>query len=134
MNEGDVVKMLSERGFLQFPVTSSYTMDGELTDEEEISEGSEEKHPFYETYFRTDSGEIWSIVLIRDAVIAIPLTYLVESGAKIPVFLSEKETVMSYDSISDQFYETIPLESEATVIRVERIDANTLNSWKPGND
>lgn len=63
---------------------------------------------------------------------AYPVSYNMQSSSNVQVMISEKDTVMSYDSRTGKFYETIPKESELIVKKVGRIDAETIENLMDG--
>jgi len=135
VNDSDVVQTekelcenLSTRGFVDYPVTTEYSMDGVYFDATNISEASSEKHPIYQTYYVTANGEVWTIFIINGSVMANPVSYNMQSGVGVQVIISESETVTSYDSTKNKFYETIPDKSALFVRVVEEINAETLES------
>lgn len=132
LSEADVYNLLSERGFVDYPIVTEYLMDGEYNKTENISQSSSTKHPMYQTTYISSSGEMWTIILINDAIMANPVTYNMQSRRKVQVVLSEKDSVISYDSAKNKFYETIPNESELIVKKIEKIDVETLEKMNVG--
>ncbi len=128
MTEAEVIELLKERGFTDNPITTEYTADGEMIDKKEVGE-SDETHPYYQTIFLSETGEYWTIIVMKGSVIANPVGYNMESNAHgAQLILSESEVITSYDSVTNSFYESIPNESELIVKTVDHIDAETLNS------
>lgn len=130
MTEATASNNLTERGFNAYPITYEYDMSGKLVsgqEEMEITPGSEEKHPTYQTAFHADNGETWMIYVINGVVMANPLSYNFSGNKSVATLVSESEWLTSYDSHSNSFYETVPKESEVRVIVVPKIDAETLN-------
>ena len=125
-SEEQVHTSLTESGFVDFPITSEFAMNGEFFESYEISDSSEVKHPIYETFYVTESDDIWTIMVVNDSITALPVSYNMESNRNVEVIVSEKETIFGYDNVSNQFYEIIPNESEFMVIVVDKIDAATL--------
>lgn len=70
--------------------------------------------------------------MINGSVVANPVSFNIQSELSVQVIISEKDTVTSYDSTTNKFFETIPDESVLLVITVDRIDAETLNSLTIG--
>lgn len=125
--EAETCTMLESRNFVDYSVITEYSMDGSYSDAANISGNSSEKHPIYQTYYVTDNDELWTIFLINGVVMANPVSYNLQSELETQVIISEKDTVTSYDSATNTFYETIPDQSALIVITVERIDAETLD-------
>lgn len=123
---------LENRGFTNYALTSTYSMDGTYHDPVIITPDSKEKHPIYETIHQTESGELWSILVINGKFMANPLSYNLQSGRSVQIILSESETVTSYDGTTSTFYETIPDSGTMIIITVDRIDAQTLEEYTTG--
>ena len=126
ITEEDTYNALYDRGFQKYPITSEYSMDGEYSDASEITSSSSEKHPIYQTYYVSTSGDIWTIFVINGQVIANPVSYNLQSDSVIQVLISEDKMITSYDSVSNSFYQTIPQETELNVKVVDKIDVETL--------
>lgn len=127
-SESEVTETLRERGFTDIPITTEYTSDGAMIEAKEVGE-SGEMHPYYQTYYVSDTGEVWTIQVMSGSVIANPVRYNMESNPHgVQLILSESEVITCYDSVTNSFYETIPKESELIVKVVDHIDAATLNS------
>ncbi len=124
--ESEITENLLERGFGDYPITSDYSMDGEYFEATEISGMSSDKHPTYRTFFISEAEDYWTIFVVDGFVVAIPVSYNLQSELDVQVVLSESATVMSYDSVTNKFFETIPNESELIVKTVDRINAETL--------
>ena len=117
---------MDSRGFSGYPVTAEYSISGEYRPETEISAGSETRHPMYSTFYTAANGDIWSISEVNGQVCAFPVTYNMNSGETVQVIVSETESLMSYDSGTNRFYETVPSPETLRVVVVSRIDAETL--------
>ncbi|MBR4727942.1 MAG: hypothetical protein IK080_08655 [Clostridia bacterium] len=130
--EADAVRNLTGRGFSQFPVTSDFSIDGEYREPEEVSDGSTQLHPIYETNYITRNGDVWVIYEINGQCLANPVSYNMGSGNSAQLIFSERDTVMSYDASGNRFYETLPDESALIIRVIDRIDAETLESLTKG--
>lgn len=130
--EEEVITILRERGFDQYPVESEYLLDGEYYDSESVSEDSDEKHPIYETYYVNEKEEIWIITVINGEIMANPVSYNLQSEKEVETVISETETIMSYDSTTNKFYETIPDTSVLEVIVIDNINADILDTLTIG--
>lgn len=126
LTEKQVIDILEERGFIDYPITYEYSIDGEYDDTTEVSENSTDKHPMYMTYYMSEVGEVWTIFVINGTIIANPASFNLESNLEAQLLISESEELTSYDSETNKFYVTIPKESVAIVKIVEKIDAKTL--------
>lgn len=130
--EAEIYALLADRGFGDYPITTEYAMDGVYYGAAEISTSSSAKHPMYQTYYVTANSEVWTILVINDTIIANPVSYNMQSSSGIQVVFSETNTITSYDSTTNKFYETIPKESVMIVKTVGRIDAQTLEQLTMG--
>lgn len=128
LTEEEAIRTLAERGFKDFPITTEYTMDGTYNDASEISGSSSIKHPIYTMYYVTQNNELWNIMIINSDVMAIPVSYNIQSSLGVQVVISESEEVTSYDSTTNKFYKNIPNESAMIVKIVEIIDAESLEN------
>lgn len=128
LTESEAVASLEERGFWDMPITSEYNIEGVYHDEEEISADSDAKHPMYNTYYVSRNDEVWVISVIDGNVMAVPVSYNLQSMRGVQLVIAESETVTSYDSVTNQFYKNIPNEAILLVKVVDRIDAETLNA------
>ena len=129
-NERSVSKMMTQRGFEDLPLEPMYSMDGAYTDNAEIAADGTEKHPVYSAVYTAESGDLWCIYIIGDKVMADPVfyNYYTDPAPEVPVMLSESKTVTSYDSVTNQFYETVPDPAVMDVRVVKKIDAETLET------
>lgn len=130
--ESEAIAAFKERGFENYPVTAYYDMSGEFDDSIELSESSTVKHPMYEVTFRTESGNIWTVYDINGSFFAYPASYNYASENEAKVIVSESERTISYDGVTNRFYETIPNSSVMIVKAVDRINAETLEAFDNG--
>ena len=127
LTEKQVTEDLTNRGFDTFPITSDYSMDGDFYSDTEINSSSSEKHPLFTTYYVSSAGEYWTIYEVNGSIIAYPVSYNLQSQRGVQLVVSESEVITSYDSESNQFYETIPNQNSLIVITVDRIDVESLD-------
>lgn len=128
-NESAVLEILKNRGFSDCDVTTQYSIDGEYYQSKKISSDSTEKHPMYDIYYTSASGDIWIINIVRDRIFASPASYnLNNPNLKVQIVISEFDSVISYDSYTNMYYETIPNETELLVIKEDKIDRTLLDS------
>ena len=125
-SESDVISYLEDRDLLQFEVTTSYSIDSRYTGETNASKSSSEKHPVYETIYVTENGDVWSIMIINGTVMATPNTYNMEHANNAPIMFSETGFIMSYDCITNCFFEIEPDPAVIRVIKLDRIDAENI--------
>ena len=129
LTEADAVRFLTERGFNSFAITAGYGLDGSYVGDKEIDASSSEDHPSYEATYVTPDENIWMLHLCGSQLTAVPLTFNNESQSakKAPFILSEKESITSYYSATNTFYEIIPDGSRHAVKTVPKIDAETID-------
>ncbi len=120
--EAQVMQSLADRGFSS-EITYNYNMSGEYSDDA-VASGTEDKHPVYNTVYITEDNFVWMIFDINGVVMAYPMSYNLENETA--VVFSETDTLMSYDSATNKFFETKP--NDITVIKVDVINAQTLES------
>ena len=128
LTEAEAVSFLRDRGFAQYPVTHTYSMNGNYYGETVASGNSSERHPMYQTYYSSTSGVLWTIYLINGEVFADPVSVNLEYGLNPPVLVSESSTLTSYDNSTNTFYTTVPHETEVRVRVVGRIDAAAVDN------
>ena len=68
LTEAEVIGLLEERGFKDYPITTEYSMDGKYHDEAVVSNSSDIKHPIYETYYVSSRNDYWIISVIEDDI------------------------------------------------------------------
>lgn len=128
MTEKEVFNCITDRGFSELTITTDYLMNGNHIDEPiEIDGNSSEKHPAYMGQYISISGEYWSILIYNGTIMAYPLSYNLQEGIEVAAAISESDTIMSYDNMTNTFYETIPNDAVLKVIKVDKIDAQTLD-------
>lgn len=124
--EKEAYENLSARGFTTFSIMAEYDMEGVSNAGYVISPDSEEKHPMYQTYYVTALGDTWMILEINGEIMANPLSY--NQYAQKILVLSETDTITSYDNALNKFYVNTPKEGVTLVKKIDRIDADTLES------
>ncbi len=125
-DESEAKTLLTERGFDQFDITTDYSIGGEFLDEQTIGDTGN-RHPIYETYYRSESDMLWTIDVVDGALFAYPASYNLDSGANVLAIVSEKDSIIGYDSETNQFFEYVPKDTTAVVIKTNKIDAEHLN-------
>lgn len=128
LTEAESIHVLEERGFTGDPVTAEYTMDGVYSDAAAVSDTSADRHPAYQTAYTAGNGALWMIMIIDGDIMANPVSYNMQSSLDVQVVVAESDMITSYDSATNQFFKTIPDESEMIVRKVEKIDAETLET------
>ena len=125
--EAEAYSNLKDRGFSQTAITADYSIKGKYIGDTEITTDSKVKHPVYQTYFVSSDESVWTIIETNGHIVAVPVSR--NSGSGVDIIVSESESIFSYDSASNSFYEIIPNESSGTVVvTVPHIDSQTLDS------
>ena len=124
--EAEAFDNFVERGFEGYQVTYEYAIDGTYLGTKEISRYSSSKHPIYQAYYTTTTGDIWMILEINGSYFATPISYNFSNEKSVSVMISETDTITSYDSTTNKFYVNIPNESQTIIKTVETINAETL--------
>jgi len=137
LTEAQAKSVLEDLGFGQkrdgtgnlvgYPVTYAYSIKGDYTDETEVSAGSANRHPTYQTFYVSENREGWVIDVINGEIFANPVSFNLESDTNVMFLVSTTETLTSYDDATNKFYVTIPNDSEIFVKTVDSIDAETLD-------
>ncbi len=125
-SEEEVYEFLDEKGLAMNPIITNYSMEGAYFSDMEISSYSSTLHPMYTTEYLNEEGEYWTISIVNGQIMAHPFSYNIQSDREAPVVIAEKDSLMSYDSTLNKFYETVPYESEMIIIEVDEINADTL--------
>ena len=126
-SEQEVSKIFSERGFSDTLITAEYTMNGDFKEKTEIDDSAQTKHPMYQTSFHSSGDIYWVITVVDSTITANPVSYNLENYDKAELIVAETESITSYDSGTNKFYEVIPKESTAIIKIVDRIDRDTLD-------
>ncbi len=130
--EKETCSIFEKRNFVEYTITTEYSMEGVYSSAIDISSDSDKKHPIYQTYYYSENEELWTIYLINGKIMANPVSYNIQSDLNVQVIISEDNTVTSYDSTTNKFYETIPSQSALIVITVDKINAETLDKLTIG--
>lgn len=128
----DVYAEFTERGFTEYSISSEYSINGDCTDTMDITADSKEKHPVYFTLYCSSADELWTITSINGQITANPISYNFQSESDVSVLVADGNTLMSYDSATNRFYETIPSESAVKLIIVDKVNAATLDNLTIG--
>ncbi len=132
LTENEVCKLFEKRGFTDIIITSNCTSDGEYYENEEISASSSEKHPIYVAYYVSSDDELWVINIVGDRLTANPFYYNMDSNEETQTLISETESILSYDNITNRYFETIPRDDALIVKVVDIIDCETLENLYDG--
>ena len=131
--EMQVLEDFVARGFTGVEVTSEYDANGNLMDYVAIATSTSAiRHPIYQAMYKAASGDVWVLTEIGGVLMATPLSYNATQTSGVPVVISERNSIMSFDSQTKTFYENIPHDTVLKVITVERIDAETLANLTVG--
>jgi len=127
--EKDAAANLTSRGFTQMEITAEYTMNGDYYTEAEVSKDGKTKHPAYNTYYITSQNQAWYITEINGRVFAAPSFYNASNSDGVYVIVSETDSMISYDSETNSFYELVPFNTSGIrIITVDRIDSDALEA------
>ena len=128
--EKQAAENLASRGFTQAEISSEYSINGDYYTEKEVSKNSKTKHPAYDTYYVTSQNMVWYITEINGRVFAVPSSYNATGRNERFIIVSESDSMISYDSKTNNFYELVPFDdSEILLITVDRIDSDTLENF-----
>ncbi len=127
LTESEVSMVLEERGFLYYPITYKYTIDGDYTGKTEIQSDSNEKHPVYQTFYMSDSGDVWTIYVVNGSVIAYPVSINISSDLDAQILYADSNQLISYAEEGNKFYVTVPFEETIILKEIDIIDATELN-------
>ena len=117
LTEAEVIGLLEERGFKDYPITTEYSMDGKYHDEAVVSNSSDIKHPIYETYYVSSRNDYWIISVIEDDIFANPVSFNMQSSSEERTIVSESDMITSYDSSTNQFYKTIKIFQNISILK-----------------
>ena len=141
LTETQVISALADRGFGRridadgnltgYPVTYGYSPGGDYVDETEVSAGSADRHPMYQTFYVSGDKEGnqigWVIDVINGEVFARPVSFLLETTCDREILLTEDREGKFTGYYDGKFYITIPYETAVTAVTVDKIDAETLD-------
>ncbi len=133
LSEKEVMEEFRNRGFSELELYTLYDIDGTYHAYGGIDSKSDEKHPYYQANYVTENGEYWTILVIDNCIYALPVSYNLTSSLDISVIVSEEDTVLGYDSVTNKFYRTAPDEGIKKIVVVDRIDANTIDKIDLGS-
>ena len=128
MTEEEVIQFFEDRNFTNLEITASYNMDGTFH-EKAVDAGSSEKHPTYMAAYLTEDGNQWMLYIHNGQITANPLYFYWEDSdenGSTEIILSETDSIMSYYSPSNTFYQIKPDGTNTKVKVVDRIDSTTL--------
>lgn len=132
LSESEVCSKFNERGFSEYDIVYNYNMDGEYCESGSASSYSSTRHPMYETYFVSSQHVIWIISDINNCITAYPVSINADRENGVEVIVAESDTITSYDSASNTYYETNPDNSILQVIKIDKINKDTLENIKIG--
>lgn len=128
LTEAEVISFLEERGFTDFPITYLFSIDGEELEETEVSSEATAKHPMYQTFYRSENDELWSLYVINGEIYAYSVSFNLISDLSAELLVSETEEITTYVAETNCFYVTLPYATEALVLPVDTISAEVLDS------
>lgn len=138
LTEAQVVEELKTRGFglgidadgnpIGYPITYEYSIDGQYTEETEVSDNSIVKHPMYQTLYMSQAGDVgWVIYVINGKIFASPASFNLETDTEKELLVTEDEAGKFTSYCDGKFYVTISNGSTVYTKTVTRIDAETLD-------
>lgn len=116
VSEEEAYNLFQSYGFAECIIVSEYTETGEYSGPNEIIPFSSNKHPVYRSDYVDEQGNIFEIYLIDGLLMTNPVSFNAKTEENIDVVVSSSKTLMSYDSETKTFYETMPKNS---IIRVQ---------------
>lgn len=125
--EKQVIEILEARGFGDYPITYEYDMGGAYEGEKTITGDEDAKRPMYQTIYLSKNDEIWTIFVINGVIFANPVSFNLESTLQTQLLVSESDKLVSYSHKTNNYYVTIPKETAAIVMAVDKIDADSLD-------
>ncbi len=128
LTESEAIEFLAGKGFVDFPVMYEYSIDGTYNEETDADSDSDTKHPAYQTYYISANDELWTIHIIDGEIYANPVSFNVVSDLGVLLLVSASEILCSYDYETNKFYLSEPIDSELKMIKVDGIDAETLDN------
>ncbi len=127
-SESDVFKFLADRGFANCEIMTSFSIDGEYSDEAEISHYSTELHPIYTAMYTSASGDVWMLSVTNGLITAEPSLYNLQHLDKAPLCFAETDYIFSYDNASNTFFKVVPNGNAINVKKIAKIDAAALDA------
>ncbi|MBE6719825.1 MAG: zinc ribbon domain-containing protein [Ruminococcaceae bacterium] len=128
----EAYKDLTGRGFKQSDITALYTADGK-TSGSAVSASDSKKYPMYQTYYRSANNDIWLIISVNGRVMAYPMSYNFEENDEgVAIYVSEKDTMTSFDNVTATFYETVPNDNVVKLIKIKKITSKALDETDIG--
>ncbi len=128
-DEDDTLSLMEDRGFADWPILTEYDMYGDYSSAVEISGGYEE-HPVYRMVYIDGSDRQWVVFIVNGSVYAMLLDYTAENPDKPLLYVAETDSLTGYDSRSNTFYEYVPNADLATVVKLDKITAEALDSFE----
>ena len=126
LSESQVLQEFSDRGFKSIQLSAVYDSSGQYYENTHAVGDSTERHPLYEGFYESAAGEFWTLYLVADQVMALPVSFNLESE-DVELVVTERDYITGYSSETGKFYRTVPDAGEAGLIKVDRIDASELD-------
>lgn len=134
LSEKEIVKFLKDRGFNDLKVEFDYDMNGNYIKEQTITNPTDTKHPCYNAYYISDTTGVWTIFIAQDKIVAYAsqktLELAEEGKIDAQIILSESNDILSYDSLGNKYYLTIPKKTKIDLRVVKKINKQTLDNYK----
>ena len=129
-SETEINDFLLERGFMDLSVSYRFSLEGTYDSQKEINIESDVKHPMYEAYYVSKNNEIYYLNIIGKNLYVNPISYCNEHDPEIPIIISESNWTTGYDFDEDKFFKIIPKDTAATLITIDKITAETLDTLR----
>lgn len=127
-SESDAMSNYDRRGFNKFPPYSEYDLEGNIYEAEKISNSSNEMHPLYAYDYESPNGDLWTVCLVNNDFMALPISFNYQSTLNAKLIISETEHMTVYDSQTNSFYINIPNEAQVIIKKVDNITTDLLDS------
>lgn len=128
LTEEEACRSFRERGFTAAPVVAVYAEDGTCQEAAPVDEHGTARHPYYQAYYQTPNGDLWSVAVINGVFVAEPITYNDTGSWTVPHLVSENARIQEYDGASNTFFEIDPDPAKLVVKVVSDVDALTLDN------
>ena len=117
MSEEEAYNLFQSYGFTDCIIISEYTETGEYSGPNEVIPFSSVKHPVYRSDYVDEKGNIFELYLIGGCLMTNPVSYNSKVNSNIKVVVSSADTLISFDSRTKTFYETLPKNS---ILKIEK--------------
>ncbi len=127
-SESEVIDMLKERGFSDISIKYQWSMNGEYQAETEAIHGLDKQHPEYDATYEDKRNHTWILYMVNGDLYAYLFSYSLENPYASRIIVSESTTITEYLDTTSKYYKIVPHSDYAIVKKVNKIDAETLDS------